>query len=52
LQVAGEVFDWGDVAESLFQSFSEKPIEGVLLDCDQIGELLNFGESGERNAVT
>jgi len=48
----GEVLNGRDLGEHLGQAIPEKPIEGFALDSDQIGKGEDFGDTGERNAVT
>ena len=51
LERLGEVLDRGDVAEGLGQAVLQEPVERVALDGDEVGQLEDLVEVGERIAV-
>ncbi len=41
---AGEVLDRADLLEDLAKALVEEPLEGLVLDCQEIGEGKDFGD--------
>ncbi len=46
-EVAGEVLDRRDLGEDLLQTMLEEPAERLMLDGEQVGQWLDFGNLGE-----
>jgi hypothetical protein len=51
LELLGEVLDGRNLFKDLLEAFVQKPIEGVLLDRDEVGELKDLVEFGETDTI-
>ena len=51
LELLGEVLDGRNLLEDLLEAFVQEPIEGVLLDRNEVGKLENLVELGETDTI-